>query len=40
MDARRLIEIVQEHEGKDSYTLAKAIEQEERYFLANLVAEL
>jgi len=40
METRRLIEIVQQHEDKDPYTLAKAIEQEERIYLSNLVREL
>ncbi len=40
METRKLLELVQQHEGKDMYTLAKAVEQEEREYLANLVSEL
>jgi hypothetical protein len=40
MDTKKLLEIVQQHEWKDMYTLAKAIEQEERTYLSNLVSEL
>lgn len=40
METRKLLEIVQQHEGKDMYTLAKAVEQAEREYIANLVSEL